>query len=528
MKKRWICLLLALVCVGSLVSGCGGNSAEDTTAVLSDIYVTPDMTGAKVTQYIPQNSDIDPEGSYVNLAVEEHLGLDLEIIEPESLASTCAKMVQQWEIPDLVVTSGYNHSDWGKYGEEGAFINILDYLEAMPNVKAYLEDPENAGDVEKFTYSKGVMYALPIHRDGSAEIYTYLYRKDIFEENNLTWPTNQEEFVAVLRKLKEIYPDSEPFVMRNMNKKIQAAQLYGHLWGAAHVTPSSSDRVFTLGADGKYYLAQASIAYKEMAQFFHDLMEEGLMNRDSLKIDTDGWYAAFNTNKSFITYDKVDRLPLMNQNGKERNEKFQAVAGEAFNMGTHANQTDVVATSFPSSSTTGYGYMIGENANLDAVLLYVDWLYSEEGYTMTNWGVEGESYVVNEDGTKRFVEGFLESKGGLSAAGFATTTKGHTDFEAYKASCEPYMEEALNIAQQYVGRSPRQYALQYTKEEKILLTTYAGGMYSRACSEWNKFVRGERDFSEWDAVMEQIRIIYNYDGLLKVHEDALARVLEEQ
>ena len=36
--------------------------------------------------------------------------------------------------------------------------------------------------------------------------------------------------------------------------------------------------------------------------------------------------------------------------------------------------------------------------NIDAALYLMDYMYSEEGFVVTNWGTEGETYGVDENG----------------------------------------------------------------------------------------------------------------------------------
>ncbi len=522
-------MLLAVLCCAALLAGCG-QSAEETKPAENQQtvvgYVAPDLSGVKITQYMPANTDYDPEKTWLNTAVEDYLGMDLEIVEADKLSTLLRDMVAQWNLPDMIWTNGYSHSSLGTYGEQGAFINILKYLEAMPNVKAYLEDPANAKTVEAYTYKEGEMYAIPVKQTGSAAVYTFLYRKDIFEKHDLSFPTDQEEFVAVLRKLKELYPDSEPFVLRNMQKNIQAAQVMGHLWGASHIVPGNN--LFTLGEDGTYYLAPISNAYKEMGEFFYDLIGEGLMNKDSLGIDTAGWQKSFYTDKSFITYDKVDRLPVLNEAGQESNPDFLMTAGEPFNMGSYAETTDEVSTSF-AGGVSAYAYMIGDSGNLDNVLQYVDWLYSEEGQVMTNWGVEGESYIIDAQGNKAYAEGFVEDQGGWNNTGLCKpANSGIVDFEAYKASCDADMARSLEIGQKYAGKSAEQVALPFTEDEQLLMKTYASGFYQRICSQWLKFVQGQQSFDQWDEVFREMKEIYMHDALQKAHQDAYERLQQEK
>lgn len=527
MKKRVISLLLAILCCVTVFAGCGSDTEETKPVQQQTVvgYVAPDLSGTKITQYMPTNTDVDPEKSWLNTAVEDYLGVDLEIVEADGMTALLREMVAQWNVPDLVWSNGYSHGSLGVYGEQGAFINVLKYLEAMPNVKAYLEDPANEKVVKAYTYKEGEMYAIPVYQSGSAAIYTFLYRKDVFEKHDLQWPTNQEEFVAVLRKLKELYPNSQPFVLRNMQKNIQAAQVMGHLWGVSHVIPGNN--LFTLGNDGTYVLAPISNAYKEMAEFFYDLIGEGLMNKNSLGIDTNGWQKAFYTDESFITYDKVDRLPILNATGQEKNPDFLMTGGAPFNMGSYAKETDQVVTSF-SGGVSGYAYLIGDNANLDNVLQYVDWLYSQEGQLMTSWGVEDESYIIDAQGNKVFAEGFIASVGGWEHTGLCVAAcSGKLDFDAYLAGSGSYMREAYENAKQYAGKGVEQVALPFNEEEQLLMKTYASGLYKRVCAEWLKFVQGQQDFDQWDAVFRDIKEIYMHDALQKAHQDAYERIGEK-
>lgn len=528
MTKRLIALLLALVlCVGVLAA-CGpkddpttesNKGNESTGTVTEGPYVKPDLTGVKITYYAPDDTDVVMEDTWLDSAIEKYLGLDLEIVEGADLTGLYAAK----KAPELLYLNAYSHTDI-QLGEDGAFINIYDYLDKMPNVKKYLEDPANAANVAKYTVSEGVMYYLPITQNGgNAGKYAFLYRKDIFEANNLKFPTNQNEFVDTLKKLKEIYPDSMPFVMRNMTKHMQGAQAFGHLWGGIHLLMGNYNTIFTLDADGKYYLGATSNAYKEMAQFFKELTDQGLMHQSSMTIGTTDWYTAMGNGKSFITYDKVDRLPDMNKNIKALNPDAVCVAGAPFNFGTYAKTATVVSTSF-AAAATGYAYGIGETANKENVMKYVDWLYSEEGQIFTNYGIENESYKV-VDGKIDFIDSFLEAQGGLKKAGlWCPWLSGVTDFKAYIASADETIAESLEVAAPYEFQSPTQVALQYNDVEKLVWDTFATSAYNYALAEFSKFILGQRDFATWDDVNKELETTYHLKELLQIHESALARV----
>lgn len=536
MLKKALALILAIVCCFALLAGCGGDSTDETKGASKnpalENYEAPDLTGVTITEYMPQNTDAEPNNSYAHGLIEKTLGVDLNIIELDSFGSQYLTMMAEGDVPDLTWMNSYM-SAYKQLGLDGAYINIYDYLDMMPNVAAFVNDPEHEGDIKRYLIEEGVLYALPLGSAGDTAPYTFLYRKDIFEKHNMTFPTNQEEFVATLRKLKELYPASQPFIMRQMTApNINGAQNFGHLWGASHVNQGAHSTIFTLDENGKYFMAQQSLAYKEMAQFFQDLVAEGLMHRSFMTVDTAGWMEAFASDTSFITYDKTDRINPINRTGQSLKDYFLVSAAAPFNFGTHATETDVVSTSRAPGIGAGSGnfWSIGDNENLENTLKYVDWLYSEQGQVLTNWGVEGESWewVDKEAGTRKYVDGFLDSVGGRVKSCLGTPSLcGDVSYEAYVAALTENEQQSLNMAQQFLRKSPANHQLRFNEEEQFLYDTYGTACYNYAQTEWSKFALGQRDMSEWDQVVEEMKAKYKYDELMQIHADCLARILEE-
>ena len=231
MLKKLVALILALVCCVTLFAACG-DSGDVTIPndFLTDNYEAPDLTGAKLTMYMADNADYNPEDTWLNKAVEKELGLDLKMMELSSFTQQYYTMMAEQQIPDLTFGNTINHN-YIQFGDDGAYINLYNYLDLMPNVKAYLEDPENANNVQRYTVRDGVMYMLPIKQEGTTNPYTFLYREDIFQKHDLTFPTNQEEFVATLRKLKELYPSSYPLSMRSLTGHSATVTSWGDQWG---------------------------------------------------------------------------------------------------------------------------------------------------------------------------------------------------------------------------------------------------------------------------------------------------------
>ncbi len=532
MLKKILAGVLALMCCMTLLAGCGGDSEEVTfngDNVALENYQAPDLTGKTVNLYAFSNSDWDHETSWLLPKIEEALSVDLNYVELDSFSQQIATMIAERDVPDLTFSNTYS-DQWESYGDDGAYINVYNYLDMMPNLKRFLEDPKNKSNVTRYTTADGALYAVPLYTPETSDPYVFLYRKDIFEANNLTFPTNQEEFVATLRKLKELYPKSYPFVMRSINGNMQGIQAYSHLWGGTHVLQGNYNTIFTLDENGEYYMAQISNAYKEMGMFLNELTKEGLMHPSCATMDTASWYEAFASNTSFITFDKTDRLPMMNRSGKALREEFQVIAAAPFNFGSYAKETDVVTTSFAAGigSGSGFWYAIGYNDNLQTSLAYIDWLYSDEGMLLTNWGIEGETFEVDENGNRKYIQSFLDTYGGLMGSGlYQPGFVGRRMEGAYRASLNEFDSASLELGLQFRGKDPAQHMIRYNDEEQNVYDTYALALFNYAQTQWQKMYMGQRSFDEWDQILGEMQEKYHYNELMEVHNSALKRILEE-
>ena len=47
---------------------------------------------------------------------------------------------------------------------------------------------------------------------------------------------------------------------------------------------------------------------------------------------------------------------------------------------------------------------------------FIDFFYSEEGQLLLGWGIEGESYTVNDDGTKQYTDTIMNNPDGKTPA----------------------------------------------------------------------------------------------------------------
>lgn len=193
MKK--LSLVLVLVMLFSMFSFA---AAEEPTELV--ITVSDDNTA----QY--------EENSVVIKALEEKLNVKLTFnrIISDDYSSKQTLALTSMEMGDLWQWKGTT-DEMNEYGDLGAFVNLKDYEDKMPNMFAMYE--KYAEEAEPF-YSKdtGAMY-------GAFRIYDFPYanedimiRKDIVEKVGYTLDDIKtiDDLTEVLYAMKEAYPDSTP------------------------------------------------------------------------------------------------------------------------------------------------------------------------------------------------------------------------------------------------------------------------------------------------------------------------------
>lgn len=528
--KRTLALILALILCFGILAGCSEEKPATTTAPTKgsvapgtttgeDAPAYPNFNGATLTMYMPDNADMNEEGCYADTMIENLLNMDWNIyaIGTTNWTESYGPLIADKQIPDLTCRNNYTNQEV-EYGDDGVYINIYEYLDKMPNVKAFLEDPQYADYVKQYTVRDGVMYCLPLEREVDTNIWTYLYRSDLFEKNKLTWPTNQNEFDNTLAKIKELDPKSYPLIFRPQNWDNFGLMFWGFTWGATW--SAGQNAKFTLDANGNYYFGLTSQPMKEMAQYLYDLRQKDLLHPSYLTVDTAGWTEALVSGTSWITYDKVSKIAEIMSAGTA-DPNFMMMAGAPFAMGSQG----VATTSF-AGKTTPVSWAIGNTKNLDMTLEFVNWMYSEEAIFLTNWGIEGETYTKEANGELKLIDSFISKYNRLSDSGLNQHFfSAHTRMDAYSAATAEYIGKSMEIGLPFKYKAPEQIALTYTEDEQTIYDTYMTAAYTYAIGEYTKFLLGQRNFSDWDQLEKELKDGYNLDALLKIHQDAYKRAI---
>lgn len=529
MLKKIVALLLAMVLCLGILAGCqgdggtSGNKGGDADVVVGGNTDSPLFSQVTdIELYTVADATYDLEGSYLDKLLLDQENINLKITEGFEME----QMLIDHDLPDLI---RMNAIMWGnEYGAKGAFVNVLDYIDQMPNLKKALE--ANPDVVKYYLAEDGGLYHIPNILEGNTTPYAFIYREDIFKKHDLTFPTTRDEFVDVLRKLKELYPKSYPFVMRNMEGNMQGLMYLCMGFGTSMALTAATQTVMDFDhKTNTWYHGPTSEGMKDMVTFLNQLYEEGLLHKSVITLTPAQWVEAFVKDSnaegaSFIGFDKMDRIPAQLQpEGEALNPEFQLAAAAPIKF----NDMGEAATYQEAPST--YNFLIPVGDNQDAVMAYVDWLYSEEGILTTNWGKEGETFEKDAEGNLKWLDSLMEETDpqfsrGMGLPGFY----GIRNFEAYLAWQTEKHKANLELATSH-ATLPYRPSLIYTSSEQNIYDTYSQSLYGYVRGELQAFITGERDISEWDAYVTYAESDkYMFDRLMQIHEDAYVRMQDNE
>lgn len=339
--------------------------------------------------------------------IQEASGVTVEWKSWEYTGLNCTGMVSAPEIDYDIKYTAFARED-AKLGAEGLYVNLMDYREQMPNFFARFEAEENARYREAFLSEGNALYVAPVFAIEEECYPAWIYREDIFRERELQVPTDWGTLYSTLKALKAVNPDKYPFALS------AKAGNYRYLTGfqdfARQFGVDFCPKGFAVNTAGEYYEPVVTDAMRQMLQKLRLLLEEGLLDPGFMDYDGLAIYEQFLAGDILITYDTTSLVRLLCDAGVEDSSDYSIAWFQ--NIPLAQSELPYAAR---KAQLGDYGWAVVQESCEDITLAvrFIDWLYSEEGIIAANWGIEGESFDVDEAGNKYFLESFVKHRGDL-------------------------------------------------------------------------------------------------------------------
>ncbi|MGB4660929.1 MAG: hypothetical protein WBI07_17295 [Mobilitalea sp.] len=528
-RKLLVFLLIATMSIFSF-SGCKAKDSDTTKTDETDTTET-DTTGTeeKVTSFT-----YFMHGKFVNWLndlswytyVDEATGVTPELVSgPEDDAGFYA------EVDQRLISKTYPDAGIAKlsqaqiYGSQGAFLDLKPLIDKYaPDIKAYIE--ANPDYAKLITTEDGAIYGLPTENPVFADLIGY--RADHLEKAGITTlPTTLDEFTEMLRQLKTFYgaTNENYYPLSGRDSFIKWAAYFdctanfndGVAKGISFNANSTGNGV----QSGTDVLAEG---YKAMVEWYKVLYNEGLIDPEWVAgaSTEESWEAKVLTGQTSVFYDFFTRPQWFTDNGgADQDPDFKlAVLDYPKNY-----KGEVTKVSTPQKWAEGRSTVINASSEdkAETILSYLNFFFTEEGQTLANWGVEGESFKVGASGNEYIVnyseqETTPVGEDRWSFLNDRLTFVKPVDNTAFYAWNGDVVKGAA--ARCFVPENLASLAnVAYNTEQMTELASIASTIQDTVVAETIKFVTGDRDMGEWDSFIADIKE-QGYSRVVEVEQAA--------
>lgn len=376
-------------------------------------------------------------------------------------------MIASKDLPDIVGGESINLI---KYGMEGAFIPLEDLIaQHAPNIQKMLD--ENPDVEAAITGADGHIYYLPTLED-SLVSQAWFIRQDWLDKLGLAVPQTTDELHEVLTAFIGQDPNGngKKDEVGYLNRNGFAPDLSGgtsplySLFGVNLMFHINQEDQVTLGA----YTPEFKDAMKGVSQWYG----EGLIDPEIFTRGGNSRDILFSENNGALTHDWYPSTSSYNTKLRETVPGFR-LTGMLPPTDVNGNQWEVESR----QKVTGKGTAISSsNQHVEETMKYLDFWWTEEGSRLMTYGIEGDTYVM-ENGVPTYtdkvlnndlpINSFMKSLGGQQ---YYITHVNLSSYENFMMS-----QEGIDVLKLYQEndvvnkRNPKLPAMSLTEQETELI-----------------------------------------------------------
>lgn len=429
--KKLVALLLSLALVLSL-GACGGNGGSSTSSEASPSSTTEESGAAAesgdesqaetaetgefqlpivdepttLSYFVADDSnaaimttDWNDNEFYQEMERRTGVHLEFEMVSSADYQTNFNLMIASGNLADMIyVGASYYAEGVDAAIDDGYFLDLTDLVdEYMPNYERI-----RTSDVQYELLSTtdsgrlGAVYELRQSKQGP---WLGLWiRQDWLDDLNLDTPVTFDDYHEVLTAFKNEKGATAPLIL---NFSGSDGEL-GTMSGGLNVLNS-----WQLDETGKVNFGPYMDAWKEYVTIMHQWYTEGLIDPDFMATDertadmakvvtgASGLFAALYTMPS--VYEAASEDPNMN---------LAPVNPPVMNEGDEGH------IRLRDSYTSGNTAISADSENWEVALRWLDYLYTDEGALLANYGVEGDTFEFDENGKPVFTDKILNNENG--------------------------------------------------------------------------------------------------------------------
>lgn len=530
--KRLISMLLVLVMLCGLLTGCGGKK-EDTS-----------VSGGRLNVAIPQRSTIaDYENNAYTKYVEESTGVNIKFTYFANTATEYKKQLALMtaagdELPDVLLGFFLEPRVLTAYGEDGYFMDLTELIDKYADT--YKEKYETLSDTEKIyvdmkckSMESDAIYAMPRVEEiliDQIQSLTFI-NQTWLDAVGMSAPTTIDELYAVLQAFKTQDPngngqaDEIPMLGKeHIMNYIQNAFIYfeeGHPYNVEN---------------GKVYAPFITDEYRQGIQFMSKLKKEGLYSDLSFSVTSGP-----DLKNMYTPPNGVAKVGIIMGHPSSAMDTMNEVMDQYVALGPLNDETGKGGYYVVSDDTTrASAYITTDCEDPRLAMEFIDFFYEDEAITRARHGEKGVDWEEGEEGIDTYGNKVRTYVKNGQAYFEGSQTWGFVPTGILRASCYNSIASENNISGQRISKILKGSValmnssnikedtvrnLSYTIEEDDINEQYAATIAEYMTSMREKFVIGTEDINNdatWNAYVKQFDDL-KLSEMLKIKQSAYDR-----
>ena len=431
-------------------------------------------------------------------------------------------MMSSGNLADII---GYvDASSLEKLGRDGGMIPLNDLIkEHAPNIQKVLDEDAR---FRQTAYSlDGNIYQIPKNQELKAAEFWWI-RQDWLDKLNLKAPTTVDELHDVLYAFRNEDPngnglkDEIPLFDRAGWKQPDE---YLYLWDTS---------LEFYPRDGKMKYEPLEENFKTGVSNMIKWYQEGLIDPEIFTRGASSRDTLLGGDLGGCTHDWVSTANY-NSTLQETIPGFQMVA-----IAPPADQNGVVKERVSRCPGVGWG-ISSQCKDPVTVIKFMDYFFTEEGSDLMNWGIEGDTFTRDADGSKHFTDTVLQSE--LTPIGYLRSIGAQYRIGMCQDGDYEYAtmkEDGIEANKLYNGHDEwfddslppyldGKMALKYTSDDETEYKNIMASIKPYVDEKFQSWILGVNDFdSEYDTFIKELKA-RGIDRALEINQKAYDTFLGE-
>jgi len=544
--KVLLSLLLSLVLLSTCLIGCTKNNSsseisQTTLAATTNSAATSaaetenaELGGLKLPlvdkpltlTYYLTNLYPTVMKSYNDMKVyqiqEQDTGIHIDFIHPAAgqEADQLNLLIASNELPDIIEINPLNYAGGpGKLLQDGTAVDLKEMIDQYaPNIKKVFQD--YSGSKKLISTDEGNIYCFPwlCFYDNQLVYMGHIIREDWLEKLALKMPETIDDWYNVLKAFKEKDPngnqknDEIPYISIKHDRILP----FSYAWG---ITADFYDDNSVI----KYGPMQP--VFKEYLSIMRKWYSEGLIDPDFASTDSKQFDAKATGDIGGAFYGYAGggiRKYMTSMAGTNPEYKL---AGTSYPV-LQSGQKPPVGHRIYSFNGNGAAVISSKNKHQKETVQWFDYNYSPKGYMLYNYGIEGETYTMN-NGTPSFVEKITGAANGfMEELTKVNRFVGSGPWVHAKEAQDQYMSlPAQRVAIATWSNTEKSCFLPPitpTQDESLRLTAIMSEINTYMAEMVNKFIMGQESVDSFDKYVESLKKM-NIEEAIKIKQAAFDR-----